>query len=77
MAVVISVQPSADRWILSSRALDLDLSFESGAQAERAGRHLLNELLGEGHAAELHIYLKDGRQAGRFVGGPRALAPAA
>ena len=76
MAVVISVQPFAERWTLNASALDLDLSFESGAQAERAGRQLLNELLAEGHAAELHIYLKDGRQAGRLVGRTDALAPA-
>ncbi len=76
MAVVISVQPFADRWTLSSSALDLDLSFETGARAERAARQLLAELLGEGHAAELHIYLKDGSRAGRLLGRPGALASA-
>lgn len=68
MNIVISVRPSAEGWIVSREGIGREAIFPSGARAEAAARRLMDELSGQGEAAELHIYLKDGTLAGRFVG---------
>ena len=75
MGLVISVQPSADGWIVGGDGLQETMTFATGSQAEAAGRQLLEELAQQGEAAELCIYLRDGSLAGRFVCPPGVLEP--
>jgi hypothetical protein len=48
------------------------MMFRSGAKAEAAARDLGGAFAQRGAAAEIHIYLRDGSLAGRFVCPPAA-----
>ena len=73
---IISVQPFGDGWSVRSDAFDSEMMFLSGAKAEAAARRLADKLARGGQSAEIHIYLRDGRLAGRVVRPGRPLAMA-
>jgi hypothetical protein len=67
MTEVITVAPSHGAWIVERRAKTRPQSFLSGATAEAAARQLGEALARSGQAAEIQIFLRDGRLAERFV----------
>jgi hypothetical protein len=71
---MIRVLPAGDGWSVQSDAFDSEMMFLSGAKAEAAARRLAQILARHGEAAEVRIYLRDGRLAGRFVSPPHPLA---
>lgn len=73
---LISVQPMGDGWSVRSEAFDSEMMFLSGAKAEAAARRLAETLARNGETAEIRIFLRDGRLAGRVVKPARSLAMA-
>ena len=71
---IISVQPFGDGWSVRSDAFDSEMMFLSGAKAEAAARRLAEKLTRAGESAEIRIYLRDGKLAGRVVRPGRSLA---
>lgn len=67
IAEVILVAPSGDGWAVRSEHLCGELTFRSGHQAEDAAKQLGARLAAAGAPAEVHIYLRGGALAGRFV----------
>lgn len=63
----VIVEPLGSGWAVRSEALDNLMVFRSGRAAERAGRDLALRLASGGEPAELHLRLKDGSKAARFV----------
>ena len=63
----VVVEPLGSGWAVRSDALDNLMVFRSGSAAERAGRGLALRLASGGEPAELHLRLKDGSKAARFV----------
>ena len=74
MTRIISVQPIGDGWSLRSDAFDSEMMFFSGAKAEAAARRLAETIAKSGEGAEIRIFLRDGRLAGRVVKRARNLA---
>ena len=70
MVHVISVHAADGGWSVRSSEIDNEMMFLSGAKAEKAARRLGETLAAEGRAAEIHIFLRDGTQAARFVCAP-------
>lgn len=73
---LISVQPMGDGWSVRSEAFDSEMMFLSGAKAEAAARRLAETLARNGETAEIRIFLRDGRLAGRVVKSAGSLAMA-
>jgi hypothetical protein len=67
MTRMISVQPLGDGWSVRTDAFDSEMMFLSGAKAEAAARRLADTLARNGESAEIRIFLRDGRLAGRVV----------
>lgn len=67
MTRIISVQPLGDGWSVRSDAFDSEMMFLSGAKAEASARRLAATLARNGESSEIHIFLRDGRLAGRVV----------
>lgn len=63
----IVVEPLATGWAVQADPFDNLMIFRSGGAAERAGRDLAFRLASAGAGAELHLRLKDGTTAARFV----------
>jgi hypothetical protein len=74
MAQVITVTPTQGGWTVQHDVADNPMMFHSGAKAEAAARDLGDALAQRGAAAEIHIYLRDGTFAGRFVCAPPSKA---
>ena len=64
MALLISVAPAGDGWAIHSNAAAEEVLFQTGGKAERAARAWATRKAGEGDAAEVRIYLRDGALAG-------------
>ena len=71
---MIRVLPVGDGWSVQSDAFGSEMMFLSGAKAEAAARRLAQILARNGETAEVRIFLRDGRMAGRFVSPPQTLA---
>ena len=67
MTEVITVAPSQGAWIVERRAKARPQVFRSGATAEAAARQLGAAIAGNGEAAEIQIFQRDGRLAERFL----------
>lgn len=67
MALLISVAPAGEGWAVHSDALDRDLTFAGGRPAEVAARSLADRIARAGQTAEVHIFLRGGALAGKFV----------
>lgn len=63
--LLITVSPNTCGWTVLG-ATTPSLEFSSGAEAERAARHLAEDLLRAGYRMVVEIFLRDGRLAGRF-----------
>jgi len=63
----VSVVPAAEGWAVRSDAIDNEMIFKSGARAEAAARRVAQALAAAGQAVKLHIHLRDGALAARFV----------
>ena len=74
MTQLISVQPIGEGWSMRSDAFDSEMMFLSGAKAEAAARRLAETLARNGQSAEIRIFLRDGRLAGRVVRPARDMA---
>ncbi len=72
MLQTITIRPMTSGWSVEMAQLDAPMVFKTGAQAERAARHLADRLAQVGERAELIIHLRDGTLAGRFVTAPQA-----
>ena len=72
MACLIIVAPAPGGWSVRRDGAEAWV-FESGAQAEWSARKLGEALAQSGLAAEIHVVLKDGSLAGRFLCHPTAL----
>ena len=66
MASLITVAPAPGGWSVSRDGAP-SWVFESGAQAEWSARKLGEALAQSGLAAEIHVVLRDGSLAGRFL----------
>jgi len=66
------VSPTESGWRVHSQSLVIDQHFQSGAKAEAAAKALAEGLAGQGIPTEIHIFLRDGTQGGRFSCAPRA-----
>lgn len=77
MVHVISVQPAAFGWEVTSPIAETPQTFLSGAKAEAAARSLAEHLARKGYTAELRVHLHDGSLAGRFVCAPVIELPSA
>jgi hypothetical protein len=67
VAHVIMVAPTESGWRVHSQSLSIDQHFQSGATAEVTAKALAEDLADEGVPTEIHIFLRDGRSAGKFV----------
>ncbi|HEY2179951.1 MAG TPA: hypothetical protein VGH15_15380 [Caulobacteraceae bacterium] len=67
MVRVIVVEPFAHGWAVRQPAVDNSQVFSSGAKAEDAARRLGARLAGAGQPAEIHVYVRGGTLAGRFL----------
>ena len=78
MVQVITVAPIMGGWTVQHDVAGNAMLFKSGAKAEAAARELGGNLAQKGEPAEIHIYLRDGSLAGRFLCPPpfRAMAEA-
>ncbi len=74
MSLVISVHAEADGWRLQGDTLEHGLVFRSGAEAEGVARSLAERYAQAGRATEIHVFLRDGSLAGRYVSVPGAEA---
>jgi hypothetical protein len=74
MTQIISVQPIGEGWSMRTDAFDSEMVFLSGAKAEAAARRLAETLARNGQGAEIRIFLRDGRLAGRVVRPARNMA---
>lgn len=63
----VVVEPLEPGWAVRTGAFANPMVFRSGSAAERAGRDLALSLASAGAPAELHLRLKDGTTAARFV----------
>lgn len=63
----VVVEPLPAGWAVHTAVLDNLMVFRGGGAAERAGRDLALSLAAAGQPAELHLRLKDGSTAARFV----------
>jgi len=77
MIQTISVKPFAAGWAVASDGADNTMLFLSGAKAEAAARSLARNVAKAGKAAEIEIWLRDGRLAGRLVCPPGHVEPQA
>jgi hypothetical protein len=64
---VIAVTALPDGWRLTVDEMANDMIFRSGRQAERAARRLADRLARAGLSSEIHVHLKDGSLAARFL----------
>jgi len=76
MTRIVSVQPVGDGWSVRTDAFDSEMMFLSGAKAEAAARRLADTMAKNGEHAEIHIFVRDGRLAGRLVKPARGMAVA-
>jgi hypothetical protein len=67
MTEVITVAPSHGAWVVERRAKTRPQTFRSGATAEAAARQLGEAIARGGEPAEIHILLRDGSLAERFI----------
>jgi hypothetical protein len=67
MIEVITVAPSHGAWVVGQGAKTAAQIFRSGATAEAAARQLGDALARGGQSAEIHIFLRDGQLAERFL----------
>jgi hypothetical protein len=67
MVRVIVVEPFAHGWAVRQPAVDNSQVFASGAKAEDAAMRLGARLANAGHPAEIHVYMRGGALAGRFL----------
>jgi hypothetical protein len=74
MPHLITVAPLGDGWTLRSDALENDMAFQSGTQAEAAAKALAQRLNAAGLAVTLEVRLRDGSVGGRFACPPAELA---
>ena len=63
----IHVDPHGEGWAVRADSLDEPLLFVSGAEAEETARILGEKFAFTGRPAEIHVRLRDGRTAGRFL----------
>jgi hypothetical protein len=70
MPHVISVEPAASGWMVTSSASLGPLIFERGGEAEAAARRLGEELSARGQAAQINVHLRDGQLAASLVCAP-------
>jgi len=67
MTEVITVAPSHGAWIVGRGAGGKSQTFLSGATAEAAARQMGDAIARGGQSAEVHIFLREGQLAERFV----------
>lgn len=67
---LITVMPTFGGWRVACEGRTHHQSFQSGATAEAAARQLGEAIARGGQPAEIHIFLRDGSLAGRFVCAP-------
>jgi hypothetical protein len=64
---LIIVKPALGGWQVACDARGHRQCFASGATAEAAARQLGGAIARGGQTAEIHIFLRDGSLAGRFL----------
>ncbi len=64
---ILTVRPAPIGWSLSVTGVANDTLFQSGAEAESAGRRLAMRLSAQGEPAKLVIQLRDGSVGGQFL----------
>lgn len=67
MTHLIIVEARGEGWAIRSDRLAADMTFRSGAAAEQAARNLAERLARAGRRVEVHIRMRNGALAGRFV----------
>jgi hypothetical protein len=75
VAYVIVVAPAESGWRVHSQLLSIDQHFRSGAKAEVAARAIAEGLADQGISTEIHIFLRDGARAGKFICAPERRSP--
>ncbi|MBS0334714.1 MAG: hypothetical protein JSS35_18240 [Proteobacteria bacterium] len=66
----IQVEPCGDGWAVRCAAFANEQLFRSGRTAEHVARRLGERLAAAGRWAEIHVRLRNGGSAGRFVCAP-------
>ena len=67
---VVSVRPAHDGWAVASSAGHGPFLFARASDAEDAALEIGEDLANDGEPSEVHIHLRDGTMAARFVCGP-------
>ena len=75
MTRVISVRPAHDGWTLTCSAAHGSLFFAQAREAEDAAREIGEGLASEGQPTEVHVHLRGGTMAARFVCIPYSRPP--
>lgn len=75
MVQVITVEATQGGWTVQHEVAENAMMFRSGAKAEAAARDLASALAQRGAASEIHIYLRDGSLAGRYLCSPQTIPP--
>jgi len=63
----ILVTALSDGWKVTLDDIDNDMVFRSGREAERTARRLADRLARAGVDSEIHLHLKDGSLAAKFL----------
>ena len=64
---IIAVSPNAVGWSVLAPGVSNGMMFLSGRRAETAARQLGRKIADTGREAEVEVYARDGRLAGRSV----------
>jgi hypothetical protein len=67
MVEVITVKPEPNGWTISHEPEHRRQCFHNGVTAEAIARQLGDAIASGGRMAEIRIFLRDGRLAGRIV----------
>jgi hypothetical protein len=63
----VIVTPMGTGWAVRCEGVENDMLFRSGAKAEAAARQFAEALAEGGDAVQIHIQLRDGASAARFL----------
>jgi hypothetical protein len=69
------VAPTEGGWRVHSQSLSIEQHFQSGANAEVTAKAIAESLADEGIPTEIHIFLRDGTQGGKFICPPKRRSP--
>ncbi len=69
------LEPAGDAWTVREIGRGDVMTFDSGAEAERAARALGDQFAEEGDFAHLKVLLRDGKVGGRYFYVPKGDDP--